>query len=1518
MATIILNQNETSTIANDGDIVRGRQGGAETILIGEGVTDIETNAELERVDLAFSSTDLTFQVTENGLEISDGTNTIVTIPSLNQDLDLRFTDGNVTLSQTGAQEFTVANPTDAEDTAIIGTEATALTVGLGEDVSEVDQGVTPPGVIEGDADDNLITPDSEDFPTTDGDDDIRGLAGNDTIDGGAGVDTVDGGAGNDVLIGDPDDAALDGGEGFDILQTGAVGDSIFGGNSDDISLQPVSNVQALDTTNSEGGNNFDLSDLLVESITGGENTLGVLENSLAILVGEEVDEIDLGDITPPSAGFQPGDEPPITIQIVRTAGVDPDITNPGSARFKLLDFGVSSVIGEGEFTVLPESSYYLGTEGDDTVTAAFADLDVDSNGLGNDTIAAADGNDTLALTGSVPGELPIAPFGFFSGFEALDLTGVTDGTVSGTLVLDNDLVGQLVRGQPEVDEADTLTVITTPESINTINTQDVGQDDEIILEGGSYVLADEATQATLLQGNIVSISDNGAGIITGGNGNDSITGGAAGDYVDLRPKPGNTSSGDNVVTGGAGDDTIAGGNSQDSLGGGAGNDRFLFELDSITSGVSRLDANDTVAGGEGEADTVALVANTQIRGTSELNNVTGVEVIELNADGDDDNDQFFPLLDLLDNDDDAPGDGFPDTVNNTITLIDSVVESADGGLTIDASNGADDNRDQVDRPGEGAVERPGEVEGFFSLSDPNEVLGTLEITPSSPADSVDNNRIDLSELSEDVAVTIEGGNAHEQVIFSDVSFNGQHEIDGGDGGVDPTARAVGLPTPNAATPVTPTLASPPTSNANRIALADGISNFDTLDFRADGSDTFSANITDFNNIGGFEEIQLSNEIDNANSSFDIEIDDDVVRQLTQNVGADTTSTGQNTNLTLSLDTIDAFVDTTSGAGATTNLNRDLGPNTDINLVTEALTDSLNTLTVLDPNGLSLPGTAGSITISNPSRVNVQIADIITSAEIAEARGRVISQSYAPPAGTTVTVTAGHNLLGLGDDDATDFDEEGVSAKLDFGAGPTAAASTGNINISTGDGDFVIWGSTNNDTITAGNGNDSLVGGPGNDVFNRLGGAEGADTINGGAGADTLLFNNFDLGEATGVEVNLDESFATGVDSIEDDANESSIENITGSTGDDTLTGSDEANVINGAAGDDTIVGLAGADSLIGGADDDTLEGGAGADTLTGGNGTDTASYATSPAAVTVILQANTFAGGDATGDEATGIENLIGSAFADNLVGDGNANQIEGGDGQDTINGLAGGDSLLGGDDNDTIIGGPGADTIDGGAGIDTVSYATAAAAVTVDLSLEAESPQGDPGTDANGDVLIEIQNIVGSGLDDRLTGDEGENLLQGAVGLDTLTGGDGSDIFFYDAITEGGVGEQITDFDPVNDGDTIQLNSNFDFGGAPVGSNVFNAGENGNVDTALVVNGGLEAFINGGGTSLGLGSALPTYIYGAQSGILAYDPDGDGGAAAQAITEFENPIVEPADGQTFNEALAETVFEAVQFVDVV
>ncbi|MFZ4532302.1 MAG: M10 family metallopeptidase, partial [Alsobacter sp.] len=56
-----------------------------------------------------------------------------------------------------------------------------------------------------------------------------------------------------------------------------------------------------------------------------------------------------------------------------------------------------------------------------------------------------------------------------------------------------------------------------------------------------------------------------------------------------------------------------------------------------------------------------------------------------------------------------------------------------------------------------------------------------------------------------------------------------------------------------------------------------------------------------------------------------------------------------------------------------------------------------------------------------------------------------------------------------------------------------------------------------------------------------------------------------------------------------------IENATGGSGNDTVSGNQAANVLSGGAGNDSLLGLTGDDTLLGGAGNDTMNGGAGRD-----------------------------------------------------------------------------------------------------------------------------------------------------------------------------------------------------------------------------------------------------------------------------------------------------------------------------------
>jgi serralysin len=115
-------------------------------------------------------------------------------------------------------------------------------------------------------------------------------------------------------------------------------------------------------------------------------------------------------------------------------------------------------------------------------------------------------------------------------------------------------------------------------------------------------------------------------------------------------------------------------------------------------------------------------------------------------------------------------------------------------------------------------------------------------------------------------------------------------------------------------------------------------------------------------------------------------------------------------------------------------------------------------------------------------------------------------------------------------------------------------------------------------------------------------------------------------------------------------------------------------------------------------------------------------------------------------------------------------------DGADTIYGYAGDDTIFGLGGNDLILGGRGADTIDGGAGIDTVNYTDSAEGVMASLV----TGDGFGGT-AEGDSLLDIENLAGSYHADTLVGDESNNVLYGVDGNDLLNGGGGVDTLYGD-----------------------------------------------------------------------------------------------------------------------------------------
>ena len=139
MANVFLSGNEQRSAIATGDNIFGA-GGDESAIVPDGITGVEINAKVERLDSPALLGDHTFQVTSEGFEISVGGNVVAAVPSVPSDgLDLRAADGNVTVTQTGVEQFTLANPDDGNDSADVGTSPVSggdIGIQPGGDVSE--------------------------------------------------------------------------------------------------------------------------------------------------------------------------------------------------------------------------------------------------------------------------------------------------------------------------------------------------------------------------------------------------------------------------------------------------------------------------------------------------------------------------------------------------------------------------------------------------------------------------------------------------------------------------------------------------------------------------------------------------------------------------------------------------------------------------------------------------------------------------------------------------------------------------------------------------------------------------------------------------------------------------------------------------------------------------------------------------------------------------------------------------------------------------------------------------------------------------------------------------------------------------------------------------------------------------------------------------------------------------------------------------------------------------------------
>ena len=318
---------------------------------------------------------------------------------------------------------------------------------------------------------------------------------------------------------------------------------------------------------------------------------------------------------------------------------------------------------------------------------------------------------------------------------------------------------------------------------------------------------------------------------------------------------------------------------------------------------------------------------------------------------------------------------------------------------------------------------------------------------------------------------------------------------------------------------------------------------------------------------------------------------------------------------------------------------------------------------------------------------------------------------------------------------------------------------------------LLYGGAGNDRILGRWGVDLLYGEAGDDI---LDGGQGADTLFGGKGNDTYYVDD-------GSDV-VKEKDGEGTDAVISSVNYSLagqyIEKLT-------LVGYADVGTGNGLA--NTITGNFWNNALDGGKGGDTLIGGAGDDTYYVDNTKDKVIEAVSEGDDRVYSSVSfTLAGQYVEALILTGTSdiNATGNSLANVLVGNRGDNVLNGGAGAADMRGGVGDDTYYVDNVNDRIeeLSGEGSDTVN-----TSVSY---------DVS----------------DEYIDIINLTGTGnidilannLANTITGNDGNNVIDGQGGADAMKGGKGNDIYFVDH-----AGDKVTE---AKDQGTDTVNSTVTF----------------------------------------------------------------------------------------------------------
>jgi Ca2+-binding RTX toxin-like protein len=376
------------------------------------------------------------------------------------------------------------------------------------------------------------------------------------------------------------------------------------------------------------------------------------------------------------------------------------------------------------------------------------------------------------------------------------------------------------------------------------------------------------------------------------------------------------------------------------------------------------------------------------------------------------------------------------------------------------------------------------------------------------------------------------------------------------------------------------------------------------------------------------------------------------------------------------------------------------------------------------------------------------------------------------------------------------------------------------------GDDILDGGEGKDTLSGGYGSDVILGGAGNDSLygeygdDTLDGGVGNDTLDGGYGSDTYVFrrgggqdtiNNYSYSDTTANKLDVikleglnpsDVIFSRTSDDLIIQIKNSSdyvrvsshfsssqvwgyaidqvqfadgsvmtdaqirLALLNGTSGDDSITGYDSADVLTGSTGNDSLSGRSGNDLITGGEGNDSLRGEDGNDVLDGGAGNDTLSGGAG--SDTYIFQ------------RGSGQDSIDNTVYSDTT-----ANKLD----VVKLTGLNQDEVLLRRESDDLVI--QIKDTGESlrvlnhfssstiwGYAVDQIQFGNGALWGKAEIDANLFSPAYVDPVSLSGTIADDV--LIGGAGNDTLYGSSGNDVLDGGAGNDRLDGGDGDDTYLF------------------------------------------------------------------------------------------------------------------------------------------